>query len=270
MATLRMQVPGKGVKVYHIYKKITSLGRSDDVDIRLPDPGLSESHAYVHFDGRDFNIATTERDAELFVNGRKRNKHRLTHEDRIRLGMIELEFSLYDEPVTDESAARTMAELNSYKKLLEFSQKLMASYELPTLLDQLLDVTIQVSNADKGFLVLMESGEPVVKVARNLRRETISDAVSQLSDSMLARVNMLGVLYVVNDNIAQLFDESHLEVLTIFAAQASLLIRNALLVNELKLDNKLLSEQIEQMRFGDIIGSCAAMQEVFKKVQKVA
>jgi transcriptional regulator with PAS, ATPase and Fis domain len=31
-----------------------------------------------------------------------------------------------------------------------------------------------------------------------------------------------------------------------------------------------LSEQIEQMRFGDIIGSCAAMQEVFKKVQKVA
>ncbi len=81
-----------------------------------------------------------------------------------------------------------MAELNSYKKLLEFSQKLMASYELPTLLDQLLDVMIQVSNADKGFLVLMESGEPVVKVARNLRRETISDAVSQLSDSILARV----------------------------------------------------------------------------------
>src|SRR5882762_9079793 len=311
MATLRMQLPGKGVKVYHIYKKITSLGRSDESDIVLPDPLLAESHAHIHFDGRDFNIATTERDAELYVNGRKRNKHRLTHEDRIRLGVIELEFSLYDEPVTDESAARTMAELNSYKKLLEFSQKLMASYELPTLLDQLLDVMIQVSNADKGFLVLMESGEPVVKVARNLRRETISDAVSQLSDSILARVvksrkpliisdalsdsefknslsvvnlkltsvmcvpllergNMLGIIYVGNDNVAQLFDDSHLEVLTIFAAQAALLIRNALLVNELKLDNKLLSEQIEQMRFGDIIGSCAAMQEVFKKVQKVA
>src|SRR5207344_3428942 len=210
-----------------------------------------------------------------------------------------------------ESAAATMAELNSYKKLFDFSQKLMASYELPTLLEQLLDVMIQVSNADKGFLVLMESGEPVVKVARNLRRETITDAVSQLSDSILARVvktkkaiiisdalsdaefknslsvvnlkltsvmcvpllergNVLGVIYVGNDSVAQLFDESHLEVLTIFAAQASLIIRNALLVNELKLDNKLLSDQIEQMRFGDIIGSCAAMQEVFKKVQKVA
>jgi transcriptional regulator with GAF, ATPase, and Fis domain len=311
MATLRMQVPAKGVRVYHIFKKITSIGRSDESDVMLPDPGLSDSHAYIHFDGRDFNIATTERDAELFVNGRKRNKHRLSHEDRIRLGVIELEFSLYDEPVTDETAARTLAELNSYKKLFEFSQKLMEKYELPALLDTLLDVVIQVTNADKGFIILMESGEPVVKVARNLRHETISDAVSHLSDSILARVmksrlplivsdaltdaefknslsvvnlkltsvlcvpmlergNTLGVIYVGNDNVAQLFDETHLEVLTIFSAQAGLLIRNALLVNELQLDNKTLHERIEQIRFGEILGSSPPMQEVFRKVQKVA
>jgi transcriptional regulator with GAF, ATPase, and Fis domain len=311
MATLRMQVPGKGVRVYHIYKKITSLGRSDEVDVVLPDPGLGESHAYIHFDGRDFNIATTERDAELFINGRKRNKHRLSHDDRIRLGIIELTFSLYDEPVTDETAARTLAELNSYKKLFEFSQKLMEKYELPALLDTLLDVVIQVTNADKGFIVLVESGEPVVKVARNLRHETISDAVSHLSDSIMARVmksrtpliisdalsdaefknslsvvnlrltsvlcvpmlergNTLGLIYVGNDNVAQLFDETHLEVLTIFAAQAALLIRNALLVNELQLDNKTLHQRIEQIRFGEILGSSPPMQEVFRKVQKVA
>jgi len=306
-----MQLPGRGVKVYHIFKKITSLGRSEESDIMLPDPGLAESHAYIHFDGRDFNINTTERDAELWVNGRKRNKHRLAHEDRIRLGITELEFSLYDQPVTDETAAKTLAELNSYKKLFEFSQKLMEKYELPALLDTLLDVVIQVTNADKGFIVLVESGEPVVKVARNLRRETISDAVSHLSDSILARVmksrtpliisdalsdaefknslsvvnlkltsvlcvpmlergNTLGIIYVGNDNVAQLFDETHLEVLTIFASQAALLIRNALLVNELQLDNKTLLQRIERMRFGEILGSSPPMQDVFRKVQKVA
>src|SRR3954464_13585682 len=122
MATLRMQLPGRGVKVYHIYKKITSLGRSEEADIVLPDPLLAESHAHIHFDGRDFNIATTDRNAELFVNGCKRNKHRLSHEGRVRLGGAELEFSLYDEPVTDDTAAQTMAELNSCKKLFGFSQ----------------------------------------------------------------------------------------------------------------------------------------------------
>jgi transcriptional regulator with GAF, ATPase, and Fis domain len=157
----------------------------------------------------------------------------------------------------------------------------------------------------------MESGEPVVKVARNIRRETISDAVRQLSDSiiehvvkthkpliisdalnddafknslsvvnlkltsvmcvpLLERGNVLGVIYVGNDHVAELFDQSHLEVMMVFAAQASLLVRNALLVNELKLDNRSLHNRIEQIRFGEILGASPRMQEVFRKVQKVA
>ena len=63
---------------------------------------------------------------------------------------------------------------------------------------------------------------------------------------LLEQGNLLGIIYVGNDNVAHLFEESHLEVLTIFAAQASLLIRNALLVNELKLDNRSLQEQLER------------------------
>lgn len=311
MATLRIHAPGTGVKVYHIYKKLTSMGKGEGVDVLLPDPLLADTHAHIHFDGRDFNIGVTEKDADLHVNGRRRTKHRLAQEDRIRVGSVEMEFSLYDEPVTDDVAAKTMAELNSYKRLFEFSQKLMGNYEIPVLLDQLLDVVVQVTNADKGFIVLVESGEPVVKVARNLRRETISDAVSHLSDAILARViesrqplivsdalndisfknslsvmnlrltsvmcvpllergNLIGVIYVGNDNVAQLFDEAALEILTIFAAQASLVIRNALLVNELQLDNRSLQERIERTRFGEILGSSPAMQEVFRKVQRVA
>jgi transcriptional regulator with GAF, ATPase, and Fis domain len=312
MATLKIQLPGKGTRIYRIHKKITSLGRSAEADVSLAEPSVAESHAHIHFDGREFNLAATERDGELFVNGRKRSKQRLMHEDRIRIGNVELEFSLYDQPGADDADdAGAATELASYKKLYEFSGKLMASYELPALLDQLLDVMIQVSNADKGFLVLMESGEPVVKAARNLRRETIFDAVRQLSDSILAHViktrrpliisdalrdeefknslsvvnlkltsvmcvplieqgSMLGLIYVGNDNVAQLFAESHLEVMSVFAAQASLLVRNALLVNDLRLDNRSLQSRIEQIRFGEILGSSPCMQEVFRKVQKVA
>jgi len=311
MATLRIHAPGTSVKVYHIYKKLTSLGKGEGVDVLMLDPLVADTHAHIHFDGRDFNISATDRDADLHVNGRRRTKHRLAQDDRVRMGSVELEFSLYDEPVTDEVAAKTMAELNSYKRLFEFSQKLMNNYEIPSLLDALLDVVIQVTNADKGFIVLLESGEPVVKVARNLRRETISDAVRHLSDSIVKRVvetrqppiisdalndtsfknslsvmnlrltsvmcvpmlergDLIGLIYVGNDNVAQLFDQAALEILTIFASQASLVIRNALLVNELQLDNQSLQDRIERIRFGEILGSSPAMQEVFRKVQRVA
>lgn len=311
MATLKIHLPASGVKVYHIYKKLTSLGRGEDCDVVLPDPLLGDTHAHINFDGRDFHLAVLERGAEMYVNGRKRTKHRLAHEDRVRLGPAEIEFSLYDTPVSDDVAAKTIAELNSYKKLFEFSQQLMGNYEVPALLESLIDMVIQVSNADKGFIVLVESGEPVVKVARNLRRESIANAISHLSDSILAKVvetkkaiivsdalnddsfrtaasvvnlkltsvmcvpmlergDLLGVIYVGNDNVARLFDDTHLELLSIFAAQASLIIRNALMVNELSLDKRSLLEHLERMRFGEIVGSCPPMQEVFRKVQKVS
>src|SRR4051812_43209449 len=120
MATLRIQLAGKPVKVYRIHKKLTSLGRSEQADITLPDPDLADTHVHIVFDGREFNLATTERDSEVFVNGRKRAKHRLAHEDRIRVGASELEFSLYDQPVADpgeDEAGADRAELDSYKKL---------------------------------------------------------------------------------------------------------------------------------------------------------
>src|SRR5215510_2039188 len=311
MPSLRVTLPGRAPKVYHLYKKITSIGRGEENDISLPDPLLDDTHAHIHFDGRDFVMQTLERKSELHVNGKKRRKHRLVHQDRVMLGSTDFQFSLYDEPVNDEEAAKTLAELNAYRKLYEFSMQLLDNYELAPLLESLMDTVVAITNADKGFLVLMEGGQPAVKVARNLKRENIADAVAQLSDSILEKVvptkkpliisdalsdaefanslsvvnlklssvmcvplleraNLLGVIYVGNDNVADLFEESNLEVLTIFAAQASLVIRNALLVNELQIDNKLLSERLEQMRFGEIIGSCAAMHEVFKKIQRVA
>jgi transcriptional regulator with GAF, ATPase, and Fis domain len=311
MPSLRVTLPGKAPKVYHLYKKITSIGRGEENDISLPDPLLDDTHAHIHFDGRDFVMQTLERKSEIHVNGKKRKKHKLVHQDHVQLGSADLAFSLYDEPVSDDEAAKTLAELNAYRKLYEFSMKLLDKYELGPLLESLMDTVIAITNADKGFLVLMEGDQPAVKVARNLKRENIADAVAQLSDSILEKVvrtkkpliisdalkdeefanslsvvnlklssvmcvplleraNLLGVIYVGNDNVAELFDESKLDVLTIFSAQASLIIRNALLVNELQLDNKLLSEKLEQMRFGEIIGSCAPMQDVFKKIQRVA
>jgi len=42
------------------------------------------------------------------------------------------------------------------------------------------------------------------------------------------------------------------------------------LVNELQLDKRSLQERIERMRFGEILGSSPAMQEVFRKVERVA
>jgi transcriptional regulator with GAF, ATPase, and Fis domain len=298
--------------VYHLYKKITSMGAAPENDIVLPDPLVGDAFAHILFDGQTYTIATLSRKSDLVVNGKKRKKHKLSHDDKLVVGAIELRFSLIDAqaPAEDE-AAETMAEIDAYHKLFDFSAKLMEKHDLDDLLEALMDAVVEITNADKGFLILMDGDQMHVKVARNLMRENIADALSQLSDSIVAKViktmkpviisdamndeefagsksimklrltsvicvplldrgKLIGLIYVGNDSIVDLFQPETMQILTVFAAQASLIVANALLLDHLRVDNRQLTQRLEQIRFGEIVGTSAPMQEVFKKVEKVA
>jgi len=67
-----------------------------------------------------------------------------------------------------------------------------------------------------------------------------------------------------------LFKQSQLETLRVYAAQAALFIKNAKLVNELRSDAVGLQKRLDNVKFGQIIGSCPQMIDVYKRVEKVA
>jgi transcriptional regulator with GAF, ATPase, and Fis domain len=87
---------------------------------------------------------------------------------------------------------------------------------------------------------------------------------------LLAKGELLGVIYVGNDDIRGLFTEGTLDVLTVFAAQASLLLQNAMLLDQLRSDKGELEEQLHEKTFGDLVGTNPSLVEVFNKVKKVA
>ena len=67
---------------------------------------------------------------------------------------------------------------------------------------------------------------------------------------LLEQGNVLGIIYVGNDNVVNLFDQQALDLLTVFAAQASLIIQRALLVDSLKLESEALKKELAERRFG--------------------
>jgi transcriptional regulator with GAF, ATPase, and Fis domain len=93
---------------------------------------------------------------------------------------------------------------------------------------------------------------------------------SVMAVPLLVRGELLGLIYVGNDNVRDLFRAEQLEMLTIFAAQAALFIKNAQLLNELRTESAELAERLEHVKFGEIIGACPQMVEVYNRVEKVA
>ncbi len=311
MPSLRIKLPGRTTSVYQLYKRITSLGSAAENDIVLANPLIPEVLAHIHFDGQAYSLATLSRKIEVVINGKKRRKHKLRHEDRINTGGIEIQFFVIDAPDATKTSLEPQANLEAIQTLYQFSARLMGKHQLPDLLDSLMDAVIEIASADKGFLVLMEGDDKHITVARNLKGENIADAVSQLSDSIVARVvetkkpliisdamndeefsssksvmqlklssvicvplldqgTLLGIIYVGKNSVVQLFRQETMQLLTVFSAQAALIVSNALVLNELQITNTRLNEQLDSLRFGEIVGTSNIMLSLFRKVEKVA
>src|SRR5262249_11409470 len=288
MANLIVRTPDGRIRHFNLIKRVTSVGRGPDNDVQVDDPGVPESALHIVFDGSRYSVASH---GEAFqVNGKKRDEHVFSPNDIIRLGDSELSFTGATgdgQPRSIENGTAPAGSVDlapsepretvSLRRLTSFSEKLLGSYDLDRLLENLMDEVIELTRADKGFLILMENNELRVKVARNISRENIEDAVERVSDSIVAKVirsrkpliisdalddpefkasesvvnlkllsimcvpltyrgDLFGLIYVGNDRLVNRFEAKSLDTLTVFAAQASLILQNAMLVNELKLE----------------------------------
>jgi transcriptional regulator with GAF, ATPase, and Fis domain len=309
MATLIVKTPDGSEREIALVKRITSVGRDAENDVAVPDPALPRTALHIHFDGKDYNAAAHD-GADMAVNGRPRAAWRLGPGDRIRIAGTEL---FFDAVARAGAGARPSAgqRLLALDTVVRFSERLLGASDVPRLLDELLDALLDVTHADKGFLILLEDGEMSVRAARNVARETIEGAVERVSDAIIQRVvetrralvvadalhdaewsgsssvanlklcsvmcaplmqkgDVFGVIYLGNDNVVSLFDERSLEVLTVFTAQASLLLQNALLLDSLRRENVSLKEAVSSKQFGELIGAGASMREVYRRIEKVA
>ncbi|MBA2664012.1 MAG: response regulator [Bradymonadaceae bacterium] len=86
------------------------------------------------------------------------------------------------------SDSPTHDELNGYRQLYEFSQKVLSKYDLSELLETLVDSIIGITGADNVMLFLLEDGRPVVRVARNLEGKNLAASEQQFSESLVQKV----------------------------------------------------------------------------------
>jgi transcriptional regulator with GAF, ATPase, and Fis domain len=289
-----------------LVKRITSVGRHPDNDVRLDDSAAPE-HAFTVL-REDDGWRAGAVDAPFSVEGRRRDAQVLKDGVCLKVGHTELTFS---EAAEAPRAPAPPDAQSILRRLIRFSATLLTSRDADALLEILLDEAVALTGADRGVVLVVREGELSVRAARNVSRETLSDARHQLSDTILSKVlkscepllvqNALsdpefsasasvvnlqlssvlcvplgdrpppaGLLYLGTDRFRGGFDAQALDLLTIFAAQASLLLQNAVLLDELRLDVRELRDRLQQQRYGELLGACDGMRDVYRRVDKVA
>ena len=312
MATLLIDSPGAPAHSFPLVKPLVSIGSGRDSDVRID--GVRGVVA-IQFDGTRF-MATALDGASLIVNGKKRAQHALADGDTLQLGKTKLHFqNVEPHPAPPEGAPGDAAKLDpaatAVQRLADFLPALAREVDTERALAIILDAIIEVTHADKGFLIVVNGGTPLVQVARNFKRQDVDDAVERLSDSIVTKVlqtrtaiivsdalhdaqfnasasvlnlklcsvmcvplirrgELYGAVYVGNDRVANLFTERELLLMKSFCSTATLMLEHALEMNELRSRTQDLKVQLEEQRYGDIIGSCDALRDIFRKLDKVA
>jgi transcriptional regulator with GAF, ATPase, and Fis domain len=302
--------PGVKTRLYNVFRRITTLGSAQDNNIRIEDPEILPNHCQIFFDGKKYELSSLDRNAEFHVNGKKTRRQALQDQDVIRIGHCTLQFSLYEVPTDefsrDEIGARdSLRKLLEFTTALMEERDLQQLIDL--MLDKIIELTgadrgflflldagratrhssrniarETVQADDGGFsdsIVrrVVATREPLL-VSDALHHEEFRSSQSVLSLKLcsvmcvpiLCRGDLLGVIYLGNDNIVNLFHEESLSILQVFASQAGFLLRNAILINELVVRKEQLELKLEELKFGEIIGASQAMRDVYRRVEKVA
>ena len=291
-----------------VTKPITTLGRAKANDISLADPMVRPTHANLVRSGKRYTLSLTDRSGDLYVNGKRVRSAELEPGDKVLLGAFELTWA-EGQPPTEAAGGNGELSLEVLETLVGLSAEMMRDTEPDVLFTTLLRGLVSLTEAQKGFVIVMRDGHRHLAASHNVEKERLD--LSKVSDSIVDQVvehlkpvivsdamhdnrfgkaksvvdlklssvmcvpliyrrDLLGVLYLGNDRVTDLFKERDLAMLKIYAAQASIIIYHALMLNRLRLDNRNLRTQLSRASQGEMIGTSDAMRGLFKILRRVA
>jgi serine phosphatase RsbU (regulator of sigma subunit)/pSer/pThr/pTyr-binding forkhead associated (FHA) protein len=156
-----------GRRLIPVDKAVLTLGRRSDNDVRVTDAGVSRRHAEIHVGPDGCRIQDCSSRFGTFVNGERRADHVLTHGDRIRLGQsadTDIVFVVGDAdelPSQAKSVVAAASELRNLAGLLEGLRALGSGRVLDDVLTLVLDAAIDVTGAERAFIMLASAGQPL-------------------------------------------------------------------------------------------------------------
>ena len=193
-----------GKRIVTIDKPLFTIGRRSETDLRLTGADISRVHAEISLENGSAVIRDKQSRFGTFVNGEKTTERVLAHGDQIRLGQAgdtEIVFVVEaDSPSVEKSAISAATELRQMAALLEGLRALGSGRVLDEVLALVLDSAIDVTGAERGFIMLADRGKPLdFKLARARGKVTLSGRTFETSRKIPETVFATGQQSIVDD-----------------------------------------------------------------------
>lgn len=224
-----MQKPGRlkitnrfGITRYlPLDKPIITIGRKAENDLQILSDSVSRRHAEVVFNDEIYFLVDVGSKRGTFINNQRVDRWALQHMDVIRIGgaddqqiiflddTIERASAIFDSSphltLSIPSQSRELIpsaneELQKLARFIEVNQAFKFSLTPDDVLCLIVDASIEITNAERGFLMLRnDNGDLEFKVARDRDRNTLAGNDFVMSRSVVEESFKLNRSVIIND-----------------------------------------------------------------------
>ncbi len=166
-----------------------TVGRKVDKDLVITDPRVSRDHAQITQEGQEFFLVDLGSKHGTFVNGERVQRQKLERGDRLEFGARDSAYLLFNPGHATSNTAREFlsqisgiqikqeaTDLEKLTLFLEAARKLNTAGVLDEILMTMLDVTLQLTGAERGYVFLKdEEGKLRLAAGRNAKKEPLLD-----------------------------------------------------------------------------------------------
>jgi len=208
-----------GERTVPIDKTPFSIGRRETNGLRLGGSEVSREHAEIALENGHYVIRDRQSRYGTFVNGEPVTAEcELKSGDNVRLGRgggADLVFLSGDDLRSQTSSGRSSTgardDLRAVNSLLEGFRALGSGRVLQEVLALVLDAAIEVSNAERAFIMLgTPEGELEFRLARGRAKQTLNDTTFNTSRKIPEEVFRTGQARVVADLLQSDFADVHM------------------------------------------------------------
>jgi sigma-B regulation protein RsbU (phosphoserine phosphatase) len=198
---------GLGSRIVPIDKPLIAIGRRGENDLRLSGSDVSRDHAEIAQDEGNYVLRDRGSRYGTFVNGEQVSERPLRHGDRIQFGRAsgtDVVFLIEDVPppaLSDRSHQTAVGDIRQLAALLEGLRALGSGRVLDEVLALVLDAAIEVTGAERGFIMLSNdsTSQLEMKLARARGKITLPGNRFDTSRKIPEEVYATGEVKIVAD-----------------------------------------------------------------------
>lgn len=177
---------------------VTRLGRGDDNDVQVLHAQVSKRHAEIHRSEGTFSVVDVGSKAGVYVNGNAVQRRKLADGDEIRLGAGCPVRIVFRDPAAGPrsrssllstfSDGRGREGMRTLSRFLEFS-RVLASLAPSQVLANVVDMAIETTGAERGFVILVAGDDALrFEAMRGRGGEDLPPGSPRISETIVRQV----------------------------------------------------------------------------------